>query len=191
MALLPLLDRINDLKRLPRTGWLLAGIAPVESVADHALATALLALILAEAVNADLPTAQLETPLNIAEVLSIALLHDLAECVLTDLPHRATDLLTPAVKHDAERAGLLGITRSLANGSAWVDKWEAYAAGSSPEARLVRDADKLELAHQALRYALSGRRGLDDFLAPRAYHYAQSDALAAEISQAYARIDGC
>ncbi len=188
MALLTLLDRINDLKRLPRTGWLLAGITPAESVADHSFATALLALILAEAINADLPAAQLDVPLNLALVMRIALLHDLAESMLTDLPHRATDLVSPAVKRDAEHAAMSAITRDLPAGSVWVSDWQAYAAGSSPEARLVRDADKLELAHQALRYAQSGRRDLDEFLTARTYNYPQSEVLGYEINQAFTRL---
>lgn len=191
MPLLSLLDHVNNLKRLPRTGWLLAGISPAESVADHGFATALLALALAEAVNADLAAAELDQSLDIARVLRIALLHDLAESTLTDLPHRATALLNADVKHGAERRALAEITQELPDAALWRSLWEEYAAGSTPEACLVGDADKLELAHQALRYAQSGRRGLDDFLAPRAYRFRQSEALYAEIAQAYStqRVD--
>jgi putative hydrolase of HD superfamily len=85
-ALRSLLDSANDLKRLPRTGWLLAGIRQPESVADHAYATTLLAMLLADAINADYAIAGLEEPLDVARVLRIALLHDLAESQLTDLP---------------------------------------------------------------------------------------------------------
>ncbi len=188
MALLSLLDRVNDLKRLPRTGWLLMGISPAESIADHAFATALIALLLAEAINADLAAisqAESAAPLDVGRVLQIALLHDLAESMVTDLPHRATALFGSAAKHDAERAAMAAVTQELPNGPAWQTLWAEYAANDSPEARLVRDADKIELAHQALRYTQSGYSGLDEFLAPRALHFAQSEALFAEICTAF------
>ena len=44
ISLVTLLDRANDLKRLPRMGWLLAGVAPVESVAEHSFGVAFLSL---------------------------------------------------------------------------------------------------------------------------------------------------
>lgn len=188
MSLLSLLDHVNDLKRLPRMGWLLAGISPAESVADHAFATALLALALAEAVNRDPAAAQLAEPLDMSRVLRIALVHDLAESIVTDLPHRTTAALSAAVKHGAERAAMGTISAALPAGNEWLVLWEEYAADASPEARLVRDADKLELAHQALRYTQAGGRGLDEFLAARTYHYAQSVALYEEIAAAFARL---
>jgi putative hydrolase of HD superfamily len=185
MPLLSLLDHVNDLKRLPRMGWLLAGINPAESVADHGFATALLALALAEEVNRDLPAAQLHEPLDVGRVLQIALVHDLAESIVTDLPHRATALLSATVKHNAERTALEQIIQPHSAAPIWRALWEEYAENRSPEARLVRDADKLELAHQALRYTQAGRRGLAEFLTPRPYHYAQSEALFTEIAHAY------
>ncbi len=186
MTLLPLLNHINDLKRLPRMGWLLAGIAPVESVADHAFATALVALSLAEAVNAALDSTQLSAPLEIGRVLRIALVHDLAESLLTDLPHRATALLSANAKHGAERTAMAQIMADVPDGAAWIALWEEYAAGSSPEARLVRDADKVELAHQALRYTQTGVRGLNEFVHAPTFYYAQAAALHAEIADAFA-----
>ncbi|MGL4648612.1 MAG: HD domain-containing protein, partial [Caldilineaceae bacterium] len=70
-----LLDAANDLKRLPRTGWLLAGVRPAESVADHSYATALLALALADSINRDPQAQGLSEVLDVGRVLQIALLH--------------------------------------------------------------------------------------------------------------------
>jgi putative hydrolase of HD superfamily len=77
--LLPFLTYVNDLKRLPRTGWLLAGVPAAESVAEHTLATTFVALVLAETINTDWAAASLTQPLEIARILRIALVHDLAE----------------------------------------------------------------------------------------------------------------
>ena len=50
-ALVPVLAAAAALKRLPRAGWLLAGVLPAESVADHCYATGVTALLLAGAIN--------------------------------------------------------------------------------------------------------------------------------------------
>lgn len=169
--MLSLLAAAADLKSLPRTGWLLAGVAPVESIADHSYATAVLCLALAGAINAG-PAAQgLDAPLSVERVLRIALAHDLAEAHVTDLPRRTTALIGEEAKHAAERQALASIVAGLAEGPLWLEAWEEYTAGATPEARLVRDADKLEMAHQAIRYARGGRLGLEEFHAPRAYFY--------------------
>jgi 5'-deoxynucleotidase YfbR-like HD superfamily hydrolase len=39
------------------------------------------------------------------------------------------------------------------------DAWDEFTAGASPEARLVRDADKLEMVLQAMEYEKLGYGG--------------------------------
>jgi putative hydrolases of HD superfamily len=175
------LDRVNNLKQLPRTGWLLAGIRAPESIADHCLATALLALFLADAVNHDWASQGLTRPLDRERLLQIALLHDLAESELTDLPKRSTDLLGRAVKHGAERRALEQIFAGASLSTHYVELWAEYAAGETPEAKLVRDADKLEMAHQALRYAAQGQRNLQEFWQQASWHFPISAALFAQL----------
>ncbi len=62
--LLTLLDRANDLKRLPRMGWLLAGVAPAESVAEHSFGVAFLSLLLVDAINDSWEAEGLAEPLD-------------------------------------------------------------------------------------------------------------------------------
>jgi putative hydrolase of HD superfamily len=174
---LPLLAATADLKQLPRTGWLLAGVRLPESVADHSFATALLALALAEAINADPAGQGLGAPLDIERVLRMALLHDLAESLVTDLPKRAAERIGADAKRDAEAAAMGEIVATLPAGEAWQALHAEYAAGAGPEARLVRDADKLEMVHQALRYRSHGYRTLDDFLRRPSFAYPLSGTL--------------
>jgi putative hydrolase of HD superfamily len=168
------LDRANDLKALPRTGWLLAGIAAPESVADHSYATALLAMLLADAIDADWRGQGLARPLDRPHLLRIALLHDLAESILTDLPRRSADLLGAATKHAAEGQAMVQIFADAPSPADYTALWAEYAAGQTPEARLVRDADKLEMVHQALQYERRGQRKLDEFWQQSAWNYAAS-----------------
>ncbi len=182
---LDLLAAAADLKRLPRTGWLFAGIHRPESVADHSYATALLCLALADAIQRDPAGQGLSAPLDVERLLRIALLHDLAEALVTDLPRRTTELLGEATKHAAERRALEQITAGLAAGPDYVALWEEYTASASPEARLVHDADKLEMAHQALQYAHAGVRGLEEFAAERPFYYPLCAALHAALRAAF------
>ncbi len=176
-----LLDQVNHLKHLPRAGWLLAKVSGPESVADHTTATTILALFLAEMVNQDLMDNGLTTPLDIPRVVTLALLHDLAESVLTDLPKRSSQLLGADVKHGAESQAMTQILADLPNAAYYLDLWGEYDAGITPEARLVKDADKLEMVHQALSYAQRGHTNLDEFWTGHVWHYAATRTLFAQL----------
>ncbi len=180
-VLLRFLDHANALKQLPRTGWLFAGVPSPESVADHTASTALLALLLAEAINVDPAAAGLDGPLDAGRVARLALVHDLAESVTTDLPHRSVALLGKTAKQQAEEAAMAQIFDNLPGGDAYRALWAEYATRSSPEARVVKDADRLEMTHQALAYERAGNCGLDDFWQEYSWFYAVSAELYATL----------
>lgn len=179
--MLALLDAALDLKVIPRSGWLLAGVARAESVADHSYVTALLALALADEINRDPAAHLLDAPLDVERLLRMALLHDLAESRTTDLPRRATLLLGTDVKHAAERRALIAILDGHPDAAAWLALSDDYANDSSREALLLHDCDKLEMTCQAVRYFGSGNRNLEEFLAPRPYAFALCDDLHRQI----------
>jgi putative hydrolases of HD superfamily len=168
---LRLLTHVQALKQLPRTGWLLAGVAQAESVAEHSFVMSWLALLLAEQINTDYRTQGLDRPLDVAQVAQIALVHDLAESILTDLPKRSTDLLGKAVKHGAEATAMQQIFQQMPNHAHYIACWQEYVDGTTPEGRLVRDADKLEMIHQAFCYEQAGHRNLDEFWQAPPWHY--------------------
>lgn len=176
-AIATLLDYANDLKRLPRAGWLLAGVTPAESVAEHSFATTLLALQLAQTVNAEFGAQGLDRPLDVERVVRIALVHDLAESVVTDLPKRSSQALGEENKRRSEETAWQSIEPAPELTGSLHEYWAEYAAGESNEARLVKDADKLEMLHQALRYATGGNRNLAEFWAQRAWAYPASGEL--------------
>lgn len=159
-GLLTLFDAGATLKWVPRSGWLLRGVANAESVAEHSYGVGLVALALADVLNASGDLAQ---PLDTGRVLSIALLHDLAESRLTDLPGPALRHLPRAAKHAAEAAIMEELAAALPSSKAFLALWAEYESGSSPEGKLVRDADRLEMMVQCLRYERGGSRGLDEF----------------------------
>ena len=100
--LLDLLLESTTLKRMPRSGWLMRGVPHVESVAEHSFGVAFVALALADALQA---SGDLEDALDLEKVLVMALLHDLAEVRLTDLPLRAARLLPDSGKEPGRSVG--------------------------------------------------------------------------------------
>jgi putative hydrolases of HD superfamily len=131
------------LKRLPRAGWLVAGINHPESVAEHSFRTAIIGYLLAHAEGADPGRTAL-----------LCLFHDTQETRIGDVPLVGKPYVVtapnPQVTAD-QVAELPGETGAAVR--ALVDEYEAQA---SAEARLARDADKLECLIQAREYQAQG-----------------------------------
>lgn len=153
-SLVDLLVEAATLKRMPRTGWLMRGVPHVESVAEHSFGVAFVALALAEV---------LPEELDREKVLIMALLHDLAEVRLTDLPMSAAQLIPAEVKSQAEATAIADLLAPLPTAGRFAALWQQFEEAASPEGRLVRDADKLEMMVQCLHYERAGSRGLDEF----------------------------
>ncbi len=158
---------LTTLKRVPRSGWLLRGVPHVESVAEHAYGMVTLALALCDIINA---WGESAPRLDEGRVLTIALLHDLAEARLTDLPGPARRLIPEDVKSRAEATAMTSILAALPSAARLLAAWREFEDESTPEGRLVRDADKLEMMVQCTRYERSGVRGLDEFWAAMDAH---------------------
>lgn len=175
-----LLLEAATLKRLPRTGWLARGVSGAESVADHSFGVVFVALALADALVAEAERASHGPAIDLEKVLSMAVLHDLAEVRLTDLPTSAKRLLPEEVKHRAEAEAVKDLLGPLPRSAAWQGLWQEFEDEASPEAQLVHDADKLEMMVQCLSYEQAGHRGLDEFWAAldrRTWHYPLCAAL--------------
>jgi putative hydrolases of HD superfamily len=169
LQLLDLFRTLQRLKETPRTGWLDRGIpaAEAESVADHSLLTALIAWIIA----LDDPT------LDADRVLKLAVVHDLAEAIVGDIPPYAPEEIPD--RNDLEALHAFFSVRRIASPEAQAEKheaeqkaakeifghlpdsirnevrslWEEYEARTTPEARFVKDVDRLEAFLQSRRYA--------------------------------------
>lgn len=136
---LEVLYEINHLKQLFRKGWL-RSISPekCESVADHTFGVAMMAWLLAE---------EFFPELNREKVLKLSLVHDIAEIYAGDItPY---DGLTPEEKNARELEALKKIFSRIPNGDSYIALWEEFENGSSPEARFVKQIDRLEMALQA------------------------------------------
>lgn len=151
---LELLLTANILKTTPRTGWHLRGVPLPENVAAHSWGTAMVALTLAE---------MSDEPYDRGRLLSMAVLHDLAESEVSDIPRPANRFLPADAKSLAEARALAEILRGLPIAADWTALLDDYESEASPEARLVRDADRLEFLLQAWVYReTGGNRRLDE-----------------------------
>lgn len=149
----------NQLKQLYRQGWLRRG-APAdrcESVAEHTFSMAVLAMVLADAYA---------PALDALKVLRMALLHDFGEIYAGDII--PSDGVDPADKHARERESIHQVFDKLPAGATYTALWQEYEAGASPEARFVKQIDRLDMALQAVLYEQAGLIHADEFLASAA-----------------------
>ncbi len=132
MDLVKFIHEVGSLKLLPRSGWLKIGIKCPESVAEHSFRTAIIAFLLA------IESGEKEKAFKSA---LCALFHDIHESKTTDL-HK---IAKRYVKVDEEK---------LKN------EFNLEIDFSDVET-LVHDADKLELAFQAVEYSSMNKHALE------------------------------
>ncbi|MFC4563670.1 HD family hydrolase [Nocardiopsis mangrovi] len=139
------LYEIGLLKRLPRTGWVIAGVADPESIADHSHRTAITAAVIASMEGADPQRAAF-----------LALFHDTQESRTTDIPHLSKRYLkaVPNIEVTADQVATLptGVAEVISGAVA------EYEGRESAEATCARDADKLECLLQAVEYREQGNQ---------------------------------
>jgi 5'-deoxynucleotidase YfbR-like HD superfamily hydrolase len=149
-AILSVLADAGRLKELKRAGWVRMAIPEPESVADHTFRLALMAMLVGWRLN-----------LNVEAMLRLTLVHDLGEARVGDLT--PADRVSSAEKHAREAEALGRIVDELPEGPALFDLWREYDGAATPEARIVRQLDKLEMAMQALEYERRYGRDLSEF----------------------------
>ncbi len=136
------LKEILGLKNVLRAGWVRAGIESPESVAAHSWGMSMLALKLAP------------KELDLARVLSLCIVHDIPEVRVGDLtPHDDT-----STKAEDELNAMTEMAPE------WVGLFEEYERGKTPEAKFVKQLDKLDMALQAEIYQSEFDIPLNEFI---------------------------
>ncbi|NBF39088.1 MAG: HD domain-containing protein [Spirochaetes bacterium] len=141
---------VYRLKDEIRAGWVIRSVLEPESVADHSWGTALLCLLNAGEAGVDADPA-----------IRMALVHDIAEAEVGDIPRRVDEGDQPVSRAEKARREHEAIAR-LAGGpfDGAVELWREYEAGETPVARFVRDMNLIDMCLQALYYERAGRRGV-------------------------------
>ncbi|WP_129287555.1 HD domain-containing protein [Streptomyces sp. GZWMJZ-114] len=137
------LFELGVLKQVNRTGWWFTGNKTPESVAEHSFRVGAIGAVLAMMEGADA-----------SRVALLCLFHDTQETRTTDIPHIGRRYVK-ALPNEAVTADQIANAHpSVREGvSAAVAEYEA---GETPEARVARDADKLECLIQAVEYRQQG-----------------------------------
>jgi len=145
--------RASRLKRLFRQGWLKRGVPEpsCESVADHSFGVALLALLLAPS----------RPGVDRSKAVLMALVHELGEAYAGDIT--PVDGIGKEEKEALERAALLRVLEGSPEKDYVVGLWEEFEEARSPEARLVKELDRLEMGLEASVHAAEGSERMTEF----------------------------
>ncbi len=145
----------NNLKQMPRAGWLQRGLVQAENVAGHSFGTIFIALVMSEIIA---------QPLSLEKVLAMAVLHDLPEGVTTDIPPSSWQFFPSGIKTDVERNAMQAMIGEIPIKQRLMAFWEELQANDSAEANLVHDCDKLDMHLQAFVYEQqTGNQQLTEF----------------------------
>jgi len=133
--------QIAGLKKLPRSGWKIkVGLENSESVAEHSYMMSVMAMVLSDLKS-----------LNSIKVIKMSILHDWAESKIGDF---MPDEIGYDKKSELENYAMIEILESLPQRlqSDYQNIWNEFLVRDTPEARLVHEIDKLEMALQAKIY---------------------------------------
>lgn len=147
----------GKLKQTRRTGWTKYEeiTSQVESVADHSFRIALMAFVFGlqqQREGGDKEEDKEEKVLDVQKLVTMALVHDIAESIVGDItPHCG---ISKEEKNKLEVEAMQKLKETLGDvaGETIETLWLEYENGSSREARVVKELDKLEMLLQASEY---------------------------------------
>lgn len=138
---LKFLDLVNRLKHSSRRGWEFSEIKNHEQIAGHMYAMGIMTFLLGN-----------DSKLDRFKCLQLALVHDLAECIVGDItPH---DNITVDKKHAMEDEAMKELTSLVGSeiGSLIYNLYKEYEAKETPEAKFVKDLDRFDMLFTAAHY---------------------------------------
>jgi putative hydrolase of HD superfamily len=150
-TLLDLLLEVQALDRIPRSGYVLRGVADPESVTEHTWHVLLLVWTLGARIEG----------IDVHRAMEIALVHDLAELRIGDLPRTSSHYFPEGAKKEAEAAAMADVLAPVAERA--LPLYEEYQQGTTAEARLVKACDKLQLMLKVAVYERWGTGALAEF----------------------------
>ena len=142
--LLKFMSLVGKLKSTKRTGWVYRGVKSPESVSDHMYRMAIMSFLL---------TGREEgTSINRDQCIKLALVHDMAECIVGDIT--PFDGVSKEEKHKREKQTMEYLSSLVGEevGKEFLQLWQEYEAQETEEAKFVKDLDRFEMILQAHEY---------------------------------------
>ena len=147
--ILKFLEIVGCLKTLCRTGWVQRGIANAETVGDHSLGMALMAL-------------QKEGELksigvDVKRVIEMCLLHDVGECIIGDivpLEHQVGKIKVSGEEKKIRELEAINYLAATYDFYKLKNLFVEYEEQKTLEAIIVKHLDKLDMLLQAYEYIL-------------------------------------
>uniref|UniRef100_F1LCH7 5'-deoxynucleotidase HDDC2 n=1 Tax=Ascaris suum TaxID=6253 RepID=F1LCH7_ASCSU len=146
-----LLEVLDSLKHLKRTGWVRRNVPEPETVASHMYRMAMLAMTLQD------------DDIDHMKCVQMALVHDLGEAIAGDItPHCG---VSDEVKFQLEEKAFMQISSYVPElvGNNWISLWREYEANESKEANIVKHLDKFDMIAQAFAYEQKFHIDLEEF----------------------------
>lgn len=150
--LLTLIHSAERLEALPRTGWITCGVTHPESIAAHSYNVTLIALWIADHIEQEVDT---------EKVLRMALLHDMGESLLTDLPAPVKHLIGIEQVRKAEHQCAHTILKHAP--PKWGEAYDSHADRTQLEARILKAADTIQMLAKSLQYRQQHRGDVSQF----------------------------
>ncbi len=144
----------SHLKNIYRRAWLkFLPKEKIESDGDRVFGVTLLSMLLA---NESFPE------LDKRKVLEMALVHELGEAYTGDIV--PDDKVPHEKKFRGEKIAVEKIFSSHPQGKKYLQLWHEFEEGKTPEARFVKQIDRLELALQTIVYQAQSGKDISEFI---------------------------
>ncbi|MBN2509531.1 MAG: HD domain-containing protein [Spirochaetales bacterium] len=132
------------------------GIESPESVGEHIFSTVVLAVLIIDQLK------EAGISVDKAKLLKMAALHESGEILTGDIPAPATALFGKDEKSRVEREAAKKVLKGFPGLFTLVQEFED---GESPEAKIVKSIDKIQMMIKVMLYESEGRGAMEDFWA--------------------------
>ncbi|XP_065168134.1 5'-deoxynucleotidase HDDC2 [Atheta coriaria] len=135
------INLLNTLKHSSRKGWDQMDVKNHEQISGHMYAMAMMTFLIGK-----------NSGLDKNKCMQLALVHDLAECIVGDITPR--DNVPEDIKHNQELQAMEDIAKLLGEeiGGEILALYKEYLAKETNEAKFVKDLDRFDMIYTALWY---------------------------------------
>jgi putative hydrolase of HD superfamily len=148
MNLVKFFEIAAKLKEVERTGWTERGVKNPESSSEHSFMVALMVLVLGN-----------NRKINLEKALKMAIIHDLPEAIVGDIISKENweegGRMWGLEKASKELPAMKKLA-SLSGDKEILELWNEFEGQKTPEARFVKDIDRLATIFQAVEYHRKG-----------------------------------